>query len=86
MRTNRNVAESRNVRAEMVRHNIKAADLSKVLDISTVSVSNKLTGKTSWTLAEAKRIVDLFNSLGSNYTVESLFFTGASEMSELRAR
>jgi len=78
---NQNIAENRNVRAEMARYNIKMADLAQVLNISAVSVSNKLTGKTSWSLAEAKKIVDLINSMGGNYTVESLFFAGASEMS-----
>ncbi len=65
---------SRNVRAEMARHGLTAENLADVLGISAVSVSNKLNGKRPWSLAEAKRVVDHFNSLGGNFTIEALFF------------
>ena len=77
---------NQNIRAEMARYRITIEQLAGLLGISGVSVSNKLNGKTSWTLAEAKRLVDIFNSKGSNYTVESLFFAGPSDITEKQAR
>jgi antitoxin component HigA of HigAB toxin-antitoxin module len=65
---------NRNIRAEMVRHGLTAKYVAKELGISAVSVSHKLNGKRQWTLPEAKKIVDYFNSLGGNHTIESLFF------------
>ena len=77
---------NRNIRAEMARYRLTVGKLADLLDISAVSVSNKLNNKTSWTLAEAKKLVDIFNERGSDYTVESLFFTKPSEMSVKEAR
>ena len=73
---------NRNIRAEMARYSLTIEHLAKLLGISAMSVSNKLNQKTPWGLAEAKKLVDIFNSRGSNYTLDSLFFTEPSEISE----
>ena len=80
-----NTVTSRNLKAEMVRYGLKITDLAEILGVSAVSVSNKLTGKTSWTLGEAKQVVDLINSMGGDYTVESLFLP-VHPVSETHAR
>ena len=64
-----------NIKAEMARYGLTADKVAPVLEMSTVSLSNKMTGKTGWSLHEAKTLVDYFNSLGSNYTIETLFYS-----------
>ncbi len=71
-----------NLKIEMLRHSLNYSDLAAILELSTVSVSKKMNGRVPFTLAEAKTIVDFFNSKGGNHTVESLFFVGTSEISE----
>jgi transcriptional regulator with XRE-family HTH domain len=44
------------------------------LGISGASFSNKLNGKTEFTLSEVKYILDFFESKGINYNFEYLFF------------
>jgi DNA-binding XRE family transcriptional regulator len=44
----------------MVRHNIDRKQLESVLDVSKVTIHNKLTGKKSFTIDEAKKVLALF--------------------------
>ncbi len=74
---------NRNIRAEMVRHDLTTENLATVLEISAVSVLNKIKGKTPWTLPEAKRVVDYFNSLGGRHTIESLYYDTPAKASSL---
>lgn len=69
------------IKIEMIKHDLNMEKLAKVLNISTASVSNKMSKKTQWKLAEAKKLVDFFNSKGSDLTVESLFFSEKSDIS-----
>ena len=63
-----------NIKAEIARYNLTMEKVAAELGISTVSFSNKLHGKTPWLLHEAKKLVQIFNSFGSCYTIETLFF------------
>lgn len=65
---------NRNIKAELARYDMTIECLAKEVGISTVSMSNKINGKSTWSLAEAKRIVDIFNAKGSSYTVDTMFF------------
>lgn len=67
-----------NVKAEMARYGLTMEKVAAELCMSTVSLSNKTNGKTGWSLHEAKMLVDYFNSLGSNCTIEVLFYNKAS--------
>ncbi|MDR7870346.1 MAG: helix-turn-helix transcriptional regulator [Tissierellaceae bacterium] len=61
-----------NLRAEMARKNIKAANLAEVLNISYDSVSNKMNGKTDFTRAEIFKIRDnCFPDLMLEYLFET---------------
>ncbi|MDD5476302.1 MAG: helix-turn-helix transcriptional regulator [Syntrophales bacterium] len=70
---------NRNIRAEMVRHGLTIEKMAKVMKASTVTVSKKLNGRRPWTLAEAKMMVDFFNSMGGDHTIESLFYGNVPE-------
>lgn len=63
-----------NIKAEMARYSLTMEKVAAELGMSTVSLSNKLHGRTAWLLPEAKKLVDVFNCRGSHYTIESLFF------------
>jgi len=65
---------NRNIKAELARYDMTIECLAKEVGISTVSMSNKINGKSTWSLAEAKCVVDIFNAKGSSYTVDSMFF------------
>lgn len=49
---------------------MKQSDLAKVIGISSGSYQNKETGKTEFTLSEAKKISDIFK-----LSLEDIFFT-----------
>lgn len=67
-----------NIKAEMARYKLTAEKVAPVLGMSTVSLSNKMTGKTGFSLHEAKLLTDYFNSLGCSYSINSLFYPEAS--------
>lgn len=75
-------SRTRNIKVEIARNGISVSELAKKMELSTVSMSNKINGRTPFTLTEAKRLVDIFNSMESNVTVESIFFTDDSDISE----
>lgn len=62
------------LRGEMAKYGLTVADMAKELGVSHATMSNKLNGKTDFTLTEAKQIVRFFNSKGENHTLESMFF------------
>lgn len=45
-----------NLKAEMARHGIKSKDIAEVLKLSEKSISNKITGKSEFTIPEAMGI------------------------------
>ena len=59
-----------NLKAEIARHNLKTADLAKLLGVSLKTVTNKLDGKTEFTLSEIKKIASLFPSVSITYLFE----------------
>ena len=68
----------RNLQAERARHGLDTIDLAKVLGISRQSMCHRIKGHVALSLCEAKKLVDYFNSLGSNVTVDGLFFDNVS--------
>lgn len=58
-----------NIRAEMGRHNLTIKELAHKLNLSTNSVSFKLSGKREFTLSEVKALADIFNC-SLDYLVE----------------
>lgn len=72
----------RNIKIELVRHNKTIKELAKSIGLSVVAMSNKINGKTPFTLREAKALVDYFNSLGSNHTIGSLFYPQEAQKAE----
>lgn len=50
----------KNLRAEMIRQNISIEQISQALEIKPDSFRRKMSGKTNFTLAEAKKIKSLF--------------------------
>lgn len=46
------------LRAEMVLHSETSSDLSKIIGISSVSLINKLNGKTPFTITEIEKICE----------------------------
>ena len=48
-----------NLRAELTRHNIKSKDLAVALGVSEKTVSNKLYGRSEFTLSEINAISNL---------------------------
>lgn len=49
-----------NLKAEMVRANITSGDIAKLLDLHVSSVSNKISGKSKFTIDEAFTIRNSF--------------------------
>ena len=72
----------KNLRAEMTRYDFTIETLSKVMGVSTVTVNSRLGGKTDFYLSEALKIKAAFEALGADFTLEYLFFTPDSDMSE----
>ncbi|HUV85192.1 MAG TPA: helix-turn-helix transcriptional regulator [Methanosarcinales archaeon] len=73
----------KNLRSEMVRHDINIDGLAEILGITRQAASNKLNGKRPFSLPEAEAIRDFFKSKGKDYTIEYLFFTPSVPNSEL---
>jgi len=65
----------RNIKAEMARNSITMEDLAAKLGVSVATVSNKITGKREWSLGEAAAVVEIFNGMGGEHSIESLFET-----------
>ncbi len=63
-----------NIKAELARYGLKYEDLAAELQLSIVTIGHKLSGKSPWFLHEAAQVVNYFNSMGGQHTVESLFF------------
>jgi len=61
------------LRGEMRKYGLTVADMAGVLGVSAVTMSNKLNGRTDFTLTEARKIVKYLNDLGETHTIESLF-------------
>lgn len=72
----------RNLRGEMVRHDINIDGLAEILGVTRQAASNKLNGKRPFSLPEAEIIRNYFKSKGNNYTIEYLFFTPVVPNSE----
>lgn len=56
-----------NLRAELARHNIKSKDLAAALGVSEKTVSNKLYGRSEFTLSEINAISDLLPDCELSY-------------------
>lgn len=56
-----------NLNAEIARYSLKTADLAKLLGVSLKTVTNKLDGKTEFTLSEIKKIASLFPNVSITY-------------------
>lgn len=65
-----------NLKAEMARYDITRAQIINALNITQKSYSNKMSGRTEFTLSEIKRIKKMFPGLSLEY----LFDTGRAEM------
>ena len=59
-----------NLRAEMARNRVTGNDLAEVLKIRPATFSEKMTGKSGFTFAEAQMIKSY---LGTSLTLEELF-------------
>jgi transcriptional regulator with XRE-family HTH domain len=68
-----NSLQVNNIRAEMARYGLTGNDVAKALRLNRGSVSMRLTGKRAWTILEGHALVELFNSLGANITLDDLF-------------
>ena len=65
----------RNVlRGEMAKHGLTIADMAQLMDMAPSTLSNKIHGKSDFTLTQARRAVKIINSLGEDHTLESMFF------------
>ena len=62
------------LRGEMAKHGITIGEMARRMDISPSALSNKIRGKSEFTLTEAQRAVEIINSLGEDHTLESMFF------------
>ena len=56
-----------NLNAEIARHNLKTADIAKVLGVSVKTATNKLSGRTEFTLSEIKKIASIFPNVSIAY-------------------
>lgn len=56
-----------NLNAEIARHNLKTADIARLLGVSVKTAANKLTGRTEFTLSEVKKIASLFPNVSIAY-------------------
>jgi len=64
----------RNLKAELVRHNISNIEIAKTLGITEGTVSLKINGKAKISLDEAFLIQDLiYEKSGKKITIEELF-------------
>lgn len=50
-----------NLRAEMTRRNVNAKEIAKKLGKTEGTISSKITGKTDFTLDEARQIKEILN-------------------------
>ena len=57
----------RNLSAELVRHGIKVKDLAEYIGVSPKTASNKLNGKSEFTLSEINKISSLFPTMEVAY-------------------
>ncbi len=65
----------RNLRAEKARHALTTQDLADVLGLSRQAMTHRIMGQTELSLTEAKKLVDFFNSKGSDVSIDELFFS-----------
>lgn len=72
----------KNLRAEMARYDFTIESIAKVMGVSTVTVNSRLGGKTDFYLSEALKIKGAFELMGADLTLEYLFFTPDSDISE----
>lgn len=66
-----------NLKAEMARNNVTQLDISKVLGLSTSTVSDKMNGKKDFRLKECKKII---TELLPNNTIDYLFNLDSKEV------
>ncbi len=64
-----------NLRAEKARHSLTTQDLATVLGISRQAMTSRYNGSVDLTITEAKLLIDYLNELGSDVTIDTLFFT-----------
>jgi DNA-binding XRE family transcriptional regulator len=65
-----------NLRAEKARHALTTQDLADVLGLSRQAMTNRIMGQVELSLTEAKKLVDFFNSKGSDdISIDELFFS-----------
>ncbi len=62
------------LKGEMAKYGLTIKSMAKIAGMSYQAMFNKLHGKTEFTLTEAQKIVNYFNSQGETHSVESLFF------------
>jgi DNA-binding XRE family transcriptional regulator len=62
----------------IVTYGLNKEKFAGILGITPVTMSKKINGVTGWSLEEAKKAVDYFNSRGANLTIDQLFFTSMS--------
>lgn len=62
------------LKGEMAKHGITIGEMARRMDISPSALSNKIRGKSEFTLTEARRAIDIINAQGERHTFESMFF------------
>ena len=72
----------KNLKAEMARYGFTIEMLSKKVGVSSVTMNRKLNGIRDFYLSEALMIKGAFDEVGANFTLEYLFFTADSDISE----
>jgi len=60
-----------NLKAEMARRGVTVQDLAELTGVTTVTIRNKLSGKSKWTIDDADTIARYFDT-----TIEYLFLEG----------
>lgn len=66
----------KNIKLKTLRmlYNLKQSDLAKILNIKNVTYTNKENGKYQFTDKEKLTIKEYFKNLGSDLTIDELFF------------
>ena len=49
-----------NLSAEVTRSGLTQAELGKILNITPLTISHKMTGKSDWTLSEIEKLCDYY--------------------------
>lgn len=68
-----------NLRAEMARYGVSCKHTASMLGVSPKSISNKITGRTEFTLSE---MISIRNAYFKEMSIEYLFDSGVSTQGE----